>query len=51
MSCDLEAKLHPWRLLTLKFTAVGSGGKNHTAVITDEGHSYTFGSNLHVRTR
>ncbi|KAK9835229.1 hypothetical protein WJX81_007521 [Elliptochloris bilobata] len=25
----------------------GSGGKNHSAVLTDDGHSYTFGSNLH----
>lgn len=26
----------------------GSGGRHHTAVITDNGKSYTFGSNLHV---
>ncbi len=31
--------------------AAGAGGKHHSAVVTDDGHSYTFGSNQHARAR
>lgn len=38
---------HWQRTQTTLLATAGAGGKHHSAVVTSDGESYTFGSNLH----
>ena len=42
-ACDHSNKTK----VLLFITGAGAGGKHHSAVVTNNGESYTFGSNLH----